>query len=461
MSNRSPKPHHREKYVYLAGLTHNSVLIAWGTFFFKRDGDNFELIDDEDLKDYDRERKSSIGFGSDSYGNAKVEIFDTSGTIVATATTNENHVEIAGLLPDTTYTYEVQVGGKSWTQGDLFTYSKKRKSLVKSEAQYKCIFTTFPSQNQSADLNFAILGDFGSRSEIQYRVAQAMEKAVDEHQLRILLTVGDNIYRKRFFNPEGDEDDDWLLTYFQPYRHVINRIPVFPAIGNHDADESEDRDDRSQLYTNFYVQQRFLNSEDCSISPGLFYRFRYGSDIEFICIDTSKATDDDLPNEGFEERFYQYPKHKEFLETVLKEVRGTKWRIPFCHHPPYSKGTDHGDTKDGMYELAKLCETHGVKAFFSGHSHSFQHFESRNNGNVSHYFVSGGGGKPKEVNIHKNSRAELKHFGGGNEGHFLIVKIAGNSMQILPIGEYRGKLRNLPLKDANENDSLSTITVIR
>ena len=42
----------------------------------------------------------------------------------------------------------------------------------------------------------------------------------------------------------GDEDDDWFFTYFQPYRYVLNRIPVYPSIGNHDADESEACDDR-------------------------------------------------------------------------------------------------------------------------------------------------------------------------------------------------------------------------
>ena len=54
----------------------------------------------------------------------------------------------------------------------------------------------------------------------------------------------------------GDEDDDWFFTFFQPYRYVINRIPVYPSIGNHDADETEQHDDRAQVEDNFYLRER-------------------------------------------------------------------------------------------------------------------------------------------------------------------------------------------------------------
>ena len=52
----------------------------------------------------------------------------------------------------------------------------------------------------------------------------------------------------------GDEDDDWFFTYFQPYRYVLNRVPVYPSIGNHDSGETEERDDRDQLMDNFYLR---------------------------------------------------------------------------------------------------------------------------------------------------------------------------------------------------------------
>ena len=109
----------------------------------------------------------------------------------------------------------------------------------------------------------------------------------------------------------GDEDDDWFFTYFQPYRYIINRIPVYPSIGNHDAEETEERDDRAQVEDNFYIRERILGEEAAgraSFCPGLFYKFRYGSDIEFVCIDTSKE-------EYFRgKRLFEYPKHWEFID---------------------------------------------------------------------------------------------------------------------------------------------------
>ena len=36
----------------------------------------------------------------------------------------------------------------------------------------------------------------------------------------------------------GDEDDDWFFTFYQPYRYLLNRIPVYPCIGNHDSAET-------------------------------------------------------------------------------------------------------------------------------------------------------------------------------------------------------------------------------
>jgi hypothetical protein len=43
--------HHEERFLNVAGLTHKSVLIGWGSFFFRiRESDGeFHLVDDDDL----------------------------------------------------------------------------------------------------------------------------------------------------------------------------------------------------------------------------------------------------------------------------------------------------------------------------------------------------------------------------------------------------------------------------
>jgi hypothetical protein len=57
---------HFEPYLYIAGLTHKSALIAWGGFYFKiaRIEREWRLIDDSDLDTVHPPRKSSIGASS-------------------------------------------------------------------------------------------------------------------------------------------------------------------------------------------------------------------------------------------------------------------------------------------------------------------------------------------------------------------------------------------------------------
>ena len=96
--------------------------------------------------------------------------------------------------------------------------------------------------------------------------------------------------------------------------------------------------DRRQVIDNFYVNERIAGEEAAgraSTDPGLFYRFRFGSTLECICIDTSKEPD------LFDGRLFNHPKHKLFFEGALPDLHGTAptvWRIPFGHHPPFSAG---------------------------------------------------------------------------------------------------------------------------
>ena len=99
-----------------------------------------------------------------------------------------------------------------------------------------------------------------------------------------MLSLGDNIYQGeqgRADQEGGGEDDDWYSSFFQPYRLAIARVPVLPAIGNHDSTDSEGSDDRAQMEDNFHIKERFHHGlETASVVPGLFYRMRYGTDLE-------------------------------------------------------------------------------------------------------------------------------------------------------------------------------------
>ncbi|HEX8163970.1 MAG TPA: metallophosphoesterase [Pyrinomonadaceae bacterium] len=447
--------YYSEPFITLAGLTHKSALIAWGAFYFrvKDSGKEFKLVDDDDLKNIHPPRSDSIGATSKSYGPARVEVSDAAGNLVGSfpGEPGKNHCFVSGLTPDTEYAYRVLVMSgadeEEWAGGPRRNWERvgDKMGLGPKSKSYRNRFRTFPDPARPSPrpVTFAVIGDFGvgvkkEDERGQRQVAAALEAALDRHGVRLVLTTGDNIYRSGGFlgllgGDTGDEDDDWYFTYYQPYRYVINRVPVYPSIGNHDSAETEERDDRTQLFDNFYVEERVAGEEKegrASINPGLFYRFRFGSEAEFLCIDTSKEPS------VFKKRLFEVPKHKEFLAKALPPAAAGApaspvWRIPFCHHPPFSAGPEHGDT-DGMDELVEQFGRAGVRLVLSGHDHDFQHNRL---GGVN-YFVTGAAGKLNEDEPGKSTQAERVSWAG--EYHFLLVTIDGRRATIRALGALDG-----------------------
>ena len=464
---RSVPEFHAEPYVYLAGLTHKSALIAWGAFYFKaRSHGRAKLVDDEDLQWVHPPRCDSIGCTSKPYGPARVEVHDASGALVASALTNtHNHCAVSGLQPNTRYTYTVTVKHEEWGSGVRWDWDPSTQGLVQRDGVYRNAFRTLPDPMQplTEPFSFIVMGDFGvgirkpsTSKKRQFEVAQALHRAVDEYDVRLVLTTGDNIYASRRFllwtGDSGDEDDDWFFTYFQPYRYVLNRIPVYPSIGNHDTRETEEHDDREGVMDNLYLRERLAGEEAAgraSVEPGLFYRFRASADIEFVCIDTSK---EHFFRRG---RLFEFPKHWEFLEKAFPaaEEPRVRWRIPFGHHPPYCAGPQHHNTR-GMDALLNLFHRSGVRVHFSGHEHNFQH--SRVDG--IDYFVSGAGAKARRRT--PDGFAEARTLTWSGECHFLLATVDSDRMTVRAIGESPGEtLVDIPRDTPSGEPAVGPIVV--
>jgi tartrate-resistant acid phosphatase type 5 len=435
---------HFEPYLFLAALTHESALVAWGGFYFKvaRDEGRWKLVDDSDLDTIHPPRRSSIGARSDPYGHARVEVYDASGAVVACGETRTaNHVWLAGLAPDTEYTYRVLLDGREWAGGprrDWQAGGPGAQGLLESGRAYDNRFRTNPLPTTPARLTFAAIGDFGTGvrrpstpTRRQRELAIALEAAVDREEVRFLVTTGDNIYAGRTLQgvphgATGDEDDDWFFTFYQPYRYLLNRIPVYPCIGNHDGNETEVNDDRDQIMDNFFLGERLQGEEAkgrASVGPGLFYRFRYGSEIELVALDSSRRF------LLFGDRFFRHPNHQPFLDSAFPAAPGPAWRIAVAHHPPYCAGPMYGNSKSSVAHLVPLYRRGGVRLVLAGHEHNFQHALQ----DGIHYFVTGGGGKVR------TARPEGWRAAGTVAGaaavHVLLVRIDGDRATVTPVGE--------------------------
>src|SRR4030095_1324425 len=280
----------------------------------------------------------------------------------------------------------------------------------------------------------------------QAGIAEALQKAVNDNDVRFMLTTGDNVYAHRKFliivSDSGDEDTDWFYTYYQPYRYIINRIPTFPTFGNHDEGETEEMDDRDQLYDNLYVRAHFeslRDPQDAITDRGLLYRFQFGKRIDFICLDTSK---DHL----LAKRFFELPENRPFIERVLPVTAGDGWRIAFSHHPVYCAGPVHESRPSLQKLMNERGHQAGVRVFFNGHEHNLQHSHD----GVTDYFITGGAGKYDERAPKSNrfQSAKTKAWGGNEQGHFLLCRIDGREMAISAIG----KLTDNGLESIEIND---------
>lgn len=445
-----------EPYLHLAGLTHKSVLITWGAFYFKTklNTPEFKLVDDGDLKNVFPPRRQSIGAVSEPYGPAVVTVRDLAGTFVLEATTtNSNHAWVTGLQPDTEYRYEVVVKGETWAEGERRDWVADRKGLATLGRAYQNVFRTLPDPavEVSGPITFAVLGDFGAGvrkpGAPQQEIASALEAVALQRNVRFIVTTGDNIYaqRKLFGLPvggQGDEDDDWFFTFYQPYRYLINRMPMYPSIGNHDTAETEAQDDRSQLEDNLYIRERVaadVVAGRASRGPGLFYRFRVGANVELIALDTSKDT---LLSS---DRLFLHPNHRQFLNEAFPPASGKPmWRIPFGHHPPFCAGPQHkneGDFREPMVfaggvkaTLLELFARAGVRVALSGHEHNFQCSDVGN----TLFVVTGGGSKVRTDRPKPGDMVKAQTSGWAPECHLLLVTIHGDKMTLEPIAGVEG-----------------------
>ncbi|WP_028635696.1 metallophosphoesterase [Nocardioides sp. URHA0032] len=428
---------HREEFVHLVDLSHDRVLIGWGAFWFRHDqtADRWNILDDSELQGAVG-RRTSIGHGAEPFGDARVEVLDSGGEVVAeVGTEDRTWVWVEGLEPDTEYRYRIHVDGREWASGVRWDWEPTASGgydLGPGRA-YDLRFRTFPAPDTATPVvRFVAVGDYGvgirsdsESSRRQRRIAEVLDELVRHHDVRFVLSLGDNIYQGELGQVDdesGGEDDDWYSSFFQPYRYVIARVPVFPAIGNHDTTDTEGSDDRAQMEDNFHVRERFRAQQDrASVGPGLFYRFGYGQDLELICIDTSQDSADPEYH-----RFFEVPDHQRWLADALA-VADPGWRIPFSHHPLLCAGPEHGNDQEMLETLLPLFERGGVRLVLAGHEHNFQ--VSELDGRT--YVVSGAGGQLREEVPTGFDDAHTTAWAA--QAHLLMVEIDGDEARLAPI----------------------------
>jgi len=219
-------------------------------------------------------------------------------------------------------------------------------------------------------------------------VRVALVQAIAEANPAFVCFTGDIVYN-------GYDVNDWKVWDSETSIWRDKKIPIYPALGNHDLHGKEE-----VALSNYF--QRFPD-----LKNSRYYSVRAANALVLV-LDSSLEETAGPQSQWLADKLDHVPSDVDFVFLMF-------------HHPPYTSSSDDkkyggGHSARGSEQaLAKVLEEHQAHArfrvvVFSGHVHNYERHE---HGGVT-YFVSGGGAahaypierapddpfQSKEVNYH-------------------------------------------------------------
>jgi len=245
--------------------------------------------------------------------------------------------------------------------------------------------------NQPDSLKFAIIGDSGTGSSSQYKVAEQLIAARAKFPYEFVLMMGDNLY-------SGNGPKDYQKKFEEPYKALLDSgLKFYAALGNHD-----NTDERNYKPFNMGGQR--------------YYTFKPKNGVRVFALDSN----------------YMDQPQLQWLEKELT-ASGSDWKIAFFHHPLYSSGGTHGSDFQLRAQLEPMFLKHGVDAVFSGHEHFYERIKPQKG---IYYFTSGGAAKLRDGDV-KKTDLTAKSFDAGY--HFMLIEITKDTMYFQAISD-QGKV---------------------
>jgi hypothetical protein len=251
--------------------------------------------------------------------------------------------------------YEVRLGGLAPATEYRWAFAER---VAKTGAPRR-FEGRFRTASLAGPVRFCVLGDGGKSRLGEPWQARGKQFEIAERILAekpdFTLYVGDIVY-------QDGRGDEYPEGFFRPFRGVLDAgIPVFPALGNHDA-----KTEYAEPYFDAFAVPRD------GPGGGYYYSFDWG-EVHVAVLDTATR------------RLERDPAQTAWLERDLR-ASAKPWKIVAAHHPPYQ---DHEETRLDTI-LPPILARCGAAAYIAGHYHLYERIEP---GDGVLYLTSGGGGR--------------------------------------------------------------------
>jgi len=258
----------------------------------------------------------------------------------------------------------------------------------------------------SAPFHFVAYGDARFHNPKDTEAAnpaarQALVQAIAQANPAFISFGGDIVYN-------GYDKDDWKVWDTETAVWREKKIPVYPALGNHDL-----HGDEKVALANYF--ERFPD-----LKNSRYYSVRAANTLVLV-LDSSQDETSGPQGQWLAQKLDQLPAAVDFVFLVL-------------HHPPYTSSSDAKlfggghSARSQEQKLAKMLEARQPNqrariVVFSGHVHNYERHE---HGGVT-YFVTGGAG----AHAYPIERAKDDPFQSNEVNyHYIMVDVDRGSLKI-------------------------------
>jgi hypothetical protein len=335
---------------------------------------------------------SQVDYGlTDSYGSMATD----------SVLTNFHHIELANLLPATTYHYRIRSSDGTVSEDNIFRTS---------------------NENQKS-FRFAVYGDprglaLPADSTLYHTRHKELCDWLSTKNINFAIELGDVVWDGAIISsiPQTKINvETYYSEFFNAEQNLAKSYPIMATMGGHEAQPSNG----DYIYYYDFYEDAFP-SNGISNSKGRVYSFNYGN-AHFVCLSSYLI---DLNTQ------------KSWLIQDLAAARenpNVKWIFVYMHDPMYTN-SGHADRTDEIAAWGTVFEENGVDVVFAAHNHVYERFHNIKNGQVVEdgkgivYITSGLGGS--EFNNSTNSARLVCWYGASNLNKTLAVIITINNNTI-------------------------------